>query len=216
MNTRTIILTIAALLFGIFGGYLLSSQTTIHSNSVVATNEMAAAPEDMHRMPDGSMMHHDDHTETASMDHMDTMMVASERDFITGMIPHHQEAIDTAHAVLARGGTTPEIRQLAEAIIVAQTAEIAALEEWHEEWYDEAYVATGDYAPMMRDLSQLSGQALDRTFLEDMVMHHMGAIMMARSVQPYIEHPAIEELARTIITTQSDEIQVMQQLINEL
>ena len=46
-----------------------------------------------------------------SMNHMDdmmTMLVESEREFIEEMIPHHQEAIDTATEVLERGGTTSE------------------------------------------------------------------------------------------------------------
>lgn len=68
----------------------------------------------------------------------------------------------------------------------------------------------------MRDLSQLSGVELDRTFLEDMVMHHMGAIMMARSVQPHIENQEINELSQAIITTQADEIELMQELLSTL
>jgi len=143
-------------------------------------------------------------------------MVTSERAFIEGMIPHHQEAIDTAKEVLERGGTTPEIRDLAEEIIQAQEAEIALMKQWYQDWYGEAYQDSGEYMPMMRDLSQLSGVDLDRTFLEDMVMHHMGAVMMARSVQPYIEHEEMINLTQAVIATQSEEIQLMQRLLREL
>ena len=33
---------------------------------------------------------------------------------------------------------------------------------------------------MMRDLSGLSGDRLDRTFLEDMIGHHMAAVTMSQ------------------------------------
>jgi len=146
------------------------------------------------------------------MDHS-AMMVNSEREFVAGMIPHHQEAVDTANEVLARGGSTAEIRTLATEIIAAQETEITMLKEWHQAWYGEAYVADGSYQPMMRDLSQLSGAALDQRFLEDMIPHHMGAIMMAQSVRPYITQPEVTAMADAIMTTQTAEIQLMQELL---
>ena len=47
-------------------------------------------------------------------------------DFVAMMVPHHQGAIDMAIAVL-RHGRNPQIRRLAQEIIVTQQQEIAAM-----------------------------------------------------------------------------------------
>ena len=213
MNKNTILVAIIALLVGGIGAYILTTyQENYWRGGMMSQNQSDNIAEmGAHRMPDGEMM-----DDVNGMDHMMAMMVSSEREFIEEMIPHHQEAVDTAKEVIERGGTTPEIKRLVENIVVAQELEIADMKSWYQAWYGTPYQPSSNYTPMMRELDNLSGSTIDRVFLEDMIGHHMGAIMMARSVQPYIEHTEIAELADAVVSTQSAEIMLMRSMLQGL
>lgn len=142
------------------------------------------------------------------------MTVDSEAAFITRMIPHHQEAVRSARAVLE---TTerPEIRDLAQNVIATQTQEIATLEGWRDQWYPDATEAA--YTPMMADPTGLNPDEADRAFLKGMVEHHQGAIGMAQSYLEanYEKRGDVVQMAEAIVNAQTGEITQMQGWLNE-
>ena len=110
----------------------------------------------------GDTSHSENHAMMGTID--------SEQSFILQMIPHHQEAVDSASIVLANSSNM-EMRNLAQAIIDAQTKEIGMMQQWLNSWYPDNQLVSS-YQPMMPNLETLSGSDLDRAFLEGMIGHH--------------------------------------------
>lgn len=135
------------------------------------------------------------------------MMATDEREYLVEMVAHHDEAV-TAATELSRSDRS-EVRELGQAIVTSQTAQIAQMGSWLEQWHD--YTGPAAYQPMMRDLSGLTGDELDRTFLEDMVMHHWMAVMMSRHLLTGSDdlHPEVADLARDIVREQTAEVRQM-------
>lgn len=63
-------------------------------------------------------------------------------DFVNGMIPHHQGAIDMAYTLL-RSGEDPELNKLAWGIITSQKSEIASMQRWLHKHGGQAGIKTG-------------------------------------------------------------------------
>lgn len=53
----------------------------------------------------------------------------ADKDFVNGMIPHHQGAVDMAQVEL-KYGKDPQMRKLARTIIASQNNEIALMKAW--------------------------------------------------------------------------------------
>lgn len=143
---------------------------------------------------------------SGSAGHMAMANVSSEFDYLANMIPHHEEAVASARLLLA-GTERAEMEAFAQSVIDVQTSELAQMREWLATWYP-GRDTTVAYEPMMRDLSGLSGDALDRAFLEDMVPHHMAAVMMSQQLvsRRLAQHPVVVPFAERIRDTQHAEI----------
>lgn len=137
------------------------------------------------------------------------IQTTSEASFLVHMIPHHQEAIDSARQLLT-GTERPELADLARGIAETQSAEIESMAAWLDAWHPGADREVA-YEPMMRDLSGAPASEIERAFLEDMIVHHMTAVREAGMllVRGYADHDAVAELARTIVAKQTSEMRRM-------
>jgi len=146
---------------------------------------------------------------------------SAERAFLEEMVPHHEDAVAMAELALTRA-EHPELRELAATIIRDQTAEIEQMTAWYRSWFGTELSTEYDRAPSLggrgrgmgmmdhTDLEALEAAAtFDRAFIEQMVPHHRMGVMMARMVLSRTDRPELEALARSIITTQTDEIEKM-------
>jgi uncharacterized protein (DUF305 family) len=143
-------------------------------------------------------------------------IAALERQFISEMIPHHEEAVVSAQQVIDLGTNNAEVLKLANDIVTAQKAEIDLMKEWHVTWYGEAYKDAGTYEPMMRDAAALSGVERDKAFLEDMIQHHLHALAMVQASAPQFVRPELKELSQNIASSQSNEVVAMKILLRQL
>ncbi|WP_050741745.1 DUF305 domain-containing protein [Acetobacterium bakii] len=141
--------------------------------------------------------------------------IESEHDFLVHMIAHHEEAVYAA-GILKENTEREEMKQFAEDIIKTQSAEIEQMKLWLETWYPNEDHSV-DYQPMMRDLTNLQGDALDKAFLQDMMFHHMDAVMMSQQLITggFGEHSEIIPFARNIRNTQRNEIFIMRNWLSE-
>ena len=147
--------------------------------------------------------------------------------FARNMIPHHRQAIQMAR--LAGGqAEDPRVQDLADRIEAAQQPEIETLSGWLEEWDADAGHMDDGTGGMdggmggtmseqdMHSLMNATGAAFDRLFLEQMTVHHQGAVQMAEIEIADGQDADAIALAESIRDSQSAEIAEMQQLLTEL
>jgi uncharacterized protein (DUF305 family) len=85
-----------------------------------------------HGMMSGSNLHMGMMGSSADLEKLENAQ-DFDRAFVEHMIPHHQMAVMMA-SMLKNGSSRPEMRELADNIIAAQTEEIDMMREWLSEW----------------------------------------------------------------------------------
>jgi uncharacterized protein (DUF305 family) len=63
---------------------------------------------------------------------------------------------------------------------------------------------------MMQELQGKTGDAFDQAFIDEMIVHHEGAVMMAEAALTSAKHPEVKQMAQDIISAQTREIEMMQ------
>lgn len=148
-------------------------------------------------------------------------------EFMQGMIAHHAQAIHMSR-MAEKHGANPRVLRLATKIDQSQVAEIRLMQDW--------LIAYGQVAPdtsswrtmkmagmltdaQLAELDAATGVAFDRLFLNFMIMHHEGALQMVKDL--FATPRAGQEIdvnvfANDVVTVQTAEIVVMQQLLSQL
>ncbi|MEA5581377.1 DUF305 domain-containing protein [Nodularia harveyana UHCC-0300] len=202
-------------LTSVSGGFLTACSTTVSENPTPDTT--ATETSDSQPMQHGGVDH--------SMD-LGPADASYDLRFIDGMVIHHQGAVDMAEEVLEKS-QRPELKQLATEMITAQNQEIAQMQEWRAAWYPNAgdkpmaYHAEMGHAMEMTPEQMQSmmmsmdlgaaDEEFDLRFINAMIPHHEGAVVMAKDALQKSERPEMKKLAEDIITTQDTEINQMQE-----
>lgn len=167
-----------------------------------------------------------DHSPGMAMPPTGTM--AFDQMFIDAMVPHHEGAVAMANIGRTRAEHT-ELKAMSEAIITSQEAEIGKMRAWRKAWFgSESTPAMGmpmartempgmaempgmsSMVNMPRDIEALkTATPFDLAFLDAMIPHHEGALLMAQACAARSEHVEVKTLAANILRDQEREIAQM-------
>jgi len=112
-----------------------------------------------------------------------------------GMIHHHAQALDMTDLIGART-KDPDMQKLALRIHVSQTDEIKMMQRWLQARGQDAPDPRGQHMGTMDDmlmpgmlteaqmarLAAVKGPEFDRLFLDGMIKHHGGALVMVQEL----------------------------------
>lgn len=147
---------------------------------------------------------------------------AADVTFVTGMIPHHEQAVEMSKLAPERS-TDPAVLKLASDIAAAQGPEIETMKAFLIQW--NAGTDTGheghDMGAMngmvddatMAKLDTLKGPAFDQLWLQSMIGHHEGAIAMANTEIADGANADAKTLAQQIVSAQQAEITQMKEMV---
>jgi uncharacterized protein (DUF305 family) len=157
--------------------------------------------------------------------------------FAQGMIPHHQQAVEMSDMLLAKQGIDPKVVSLANEIKAAQAPEIEQMQGWLSQWgvsttpsspgsampsmpgHDMSGMSSGHGMMSEQDMAALNnarGVEASRLFLSQMIEHHQGAITMGQTEIDSGQFPQAITLARSIVSSQQQEITTMQGMLATL
>ncbi len=202
-----------------------------HNGKMMKIDEFKALEEHCKSMPEMSGCEGFDFADITTGNHtMDhAAMVTDEISFISEMIPHHQEAIDTSAYLLTKTQNN-DLKSILINIMSGQNQEIIMMKKRISDFYTGSEYKPM-YMPMMRDTSTISSiTTIEKIYMEDMIKHHQWAIDMAKKIlsimseqdplikltEAWMKHRNdVKTFAQAIIDAQSNEIIAFQTLLEK-
>lgn len=145
--------------------------------------------------------------------------------FTQQMLPHHQQAIEMSDMLLAKGsGVNADVVTLAKQIKAEQDPEIKTMTGWLAAWNEPTQMpnmSVMDHSSMsgmmsdsdMQDLQKASPQDAGKLYLEQMVEHHTSAVDMAKIEVDKGKNADAVALAKSIVTSQTEQITQMKDML---
>lgn len=211
MKTKTVIIAAFTLTLSLSACQNNASKTEMDHSSM-DSNDM-----DMGSMPMNSGMQSGMDKMMKDMHQME-MTGNVDSDYAMMMKSHHQAAVDMAQVEL-ESGKDDDLKKMAQKIVDAQKSEISELQSFldnhknPEKNYDPAMKdkgfakVMGQNMTMMMDMPKMDGNAsTDKHFVQMMIPHHDGAIMMAEGFVQFGKDPGLISMARKIVADQKMEI----------
>ena len=147
-------------------------------------------------------------------------------DFLAGMIPHHQSAIEMSESYIDHDPQNADIKSLAQNIISVQQEEIATMNDLISSIKESGVTDTekadayqDEYTHIMHTSHSHSTNeynSVDQAFADGMIEHHQMAIDMSNLILKYSDNEEVKTLAENIISAQEKEIQEMNDFLNSL
>lgn len=153
---------------------------------------------------------------------------SAELDFLIGIIPHHEAAIDITKSYLKYGGKNKELKKLAKEIIEEHSEEtvemrmllkeierLAITDKESERTYLNSYnKMIASHQDMAHETETASD--VESAYIEGMVIHHQMAVDMAEAILKTTLHDEIKDMAEDIIEMQREEISQMEEIFNDM
>ena len=150
--------------------------------------------------------------------------------FAQMMLPHHEQAVQMSETLLAKDDIPTEVADFAQQVIDAQGPEIERMNAMLDAWGAEPTESMEGMEGMdhgsgmsgmmteedMAALEQAEGTEAAQLYLEQMTVHHEGAVEMAEQEVADGQNPQAVALAEQVIEAQEAEIQEMQTLLEGL
>lgn len=196
---------------------LTISATTLAAALVLAGCSAGSSGGSMPGMNHGSSGMSSGSAPVAAGDHN-----AADITFTQGMIPHHTQAVEMSDMMLKKQDIDPKVTALATKIKAAQGPEITTMTGWLKSWSEPSQMSGGHSmtgmmgAEDMGKLDAAKGTEAAKLFLAQMIAHHQGAVMMAKTEESDGKNTESVSLSKNIVVSQEAEIQEMKDLLGTL
>src|SRR4051812_15514493 len=162
---------------------------------------------------------------------------AADVNFMTGMIPHHAQAVLIAGWAPTHGASE-QVRKFCERVVVGQGDEIVLMQNWLRDRKLEVPPANATHMRMnmggmvhdmlmpgmlndeqLKELDAARGKDFDRLFLNAMIGHHQGAIAMVdqlESAEGSRQDEVVFRFSSDVYADQTTEINVMKKMLDAI